>query len=64
MDNKVIVRSINEHNEIEDAEIFEASEMKTAKAKATRWINENFFTDEITIEKDEVTPHYQKWNIS
>ncbi len=64
MNPKVIVRIRNEYNEIEWEEVLEAITMSAAKAKATRWINTNCYTDLITIEKDEVTPNYQKWNIS
>ncbi len=64
MDPKVIVRIRNEYNEIECQKEFTAIEMRSAKAQATRWINENLCTDEITIEKNEITPNYQKWNIN
>ena len=63
MDPKVTVRTLNNNNEIESQKEFTAIEMRSAKAQATRWINENCFTDEITIEKEEFTPHYQIWRL-
>ena len=63
MNSKVKVRSINQNNEIEWQKEFQATEMKNAKAKATKWINKTLCTDEITVEKEEFTPHYQIWRI-
>lgn len=63
MDHKVRINIWNENNEIESQKEFTAIEMRSAKAQATKWMNNNMDLEGMKLTKDEVTPRYHKWSI-
>ncbi len=63
MDPRVIVRFFNEYGEIEGVEEFSALTMSAARANATKWLKRNASTNELILEKDNITPNYVKWNL-